>query len=649
MDWMTPLRHEDAPFVGRRPELERFVQVLEAAGGGGASVVLIEGEAGAGKTRLAQEFSDRASARGVAVVWGRCWEGEDAPRFWPWRQVVRGIAERTPSREGVSPSDIDPDADPFAMSESLLGEFDVLDAPVVVVLDDLHAADEASLFLTRALSQQLTSHAVVLCGTYRQDDVEPGSTTARVLASLGRSGEVIHLAGLPDEDVTTLFEAVTGMPPPRSLAASVQRVTGGNPFFVQELARQAAAEQSIQRPDRSVGFRVPTGVRELIGQRLDRFSEQQRDVLRAAAVLGYEFDSDDLQSLLAVERDELLEVLSDPLRVRILEEKSALGRYAFTHLLFRDVLYEELSVAERTRLHIAAAAAIEKRASEPSAHLGDLAQHYFKAGVAGDLRKALDFSTSAGRGALARREFDDAARHLHRALKVAVSLGIDDEERNALAAEMSEADAKAMSQMREGGEPATTGENSFVREGDYWKLSFAGITSRLKDSKGMRHLAELLRNPGKELLALDLVTPRAGTAAKAGATRDAGLSSDAGGAVDILDEEAKAAYKNRLEDLEEDLRDAEANNDPERAARAREEIEFLAHELATSVGLAGRSRKTSSATDRARMSVTRALRVAIDRIGEVNPPLGRHLDATVKTGTYVSYSPDPRFPPDWQL
>jgi hypothetical protein len=189
----------------------------------------------------------------------------------------------------------------------------------------------------------------------------------------------------------------------------------------------------------------------------------------------------------------------------------------------------------------------------------------------------------------------------------------------------------------------------FRREGEYWTVMFGGMTVQIRDSKGMRHLARLLREPGRELHALDLARPDvvspfspSGSAVKLSADRLAGAGP-------VLDPEAKAAYRLRLEDLQADVDEADAFNDPERGARARQEIEFLTDELAGAVGLGGRDRMAASSAERARVSVTRAIRAALARITEQSPDLGRHFEATIRTGTFCSYNPDPRVPMSWEI
>lgn len=163
---------------------------------------------------------------------------------------------------------------------------------------------------------------------------------------------------------------------------------------------------------------------------------------------------------------------------------------------------------------------------------------------------------------------------------------------------------------------------SLVRDGDVWVVSSGAATFRLKDGKGLHYLDELLRNPGREVHVSQL----------AGAVED-------GDAGPLLDEEAKRAYRRRLEELKDALEEAERFGDPGRAARARAEIEALTEQLAGAVGLGGRDRKVGSQVERARINVQRRLRDAIGRIERHDPDLGRYLQATVKTGIFCSYEP----------
>jgi hypothetical protein len=203
-----------------------------------------------------------------------------------------------------------------------------------------------------------------------------------------------------------------------------------------------------------------------------------------------------------------------------------------------------------------------------------------------------------------------------------------------------------------GGGPAEASRNLFRREGEYWTVVFDGSVVRLRDAKGLRHLARLLAHPGREFHAIDLEAAegRPAPAARLGSRAGGGerglvARRDLGDAGVLLDATARAAYRARLAELEAELEEAEGCNDPARAARARHEREFLVQELARAVGLGGRDRRAASHAERARLNATRAIRAAMASLARVNPALGRHLAATIRPGRYCSYTPDPRAPP----
>lgn len=185
----------------------------------------------------------------------------------------------------------------------------------------------------------------------------------------------------------------------------------------------------------------------------------------------------------------------------------------------------------------------------------------------------------------------------------------------------------------------------FSSQGDYWAVGYRGSISRIRACKGLGYLHHLIRNPNHDVHVLDLVAavqPVAdGGPARISTRNGSGelaVRADIGDAGELLDAQAKAAYKARLSELSEELEEAEAFGDAERAARAKEETDFLVHELARAVGLGGRDRKAASAAERARVSATKAVKATIKKIGRHNPELGRHLAKTVKTGIFCSYS-----------
>ena len=201
-------------------------------------------------------------------------------------------------------------------------------------------------------------------------------------------------------------------------------------------------------------------------------------------------------------------------------------------------------------------------------------------------------------------------------------------------------------------EPPVASLNVFRREGDYWTVTFEEHTVRVRDLKGMRYLARLLADPGREYHVLDLVAAETGRSAQLDSSHAAGSGlprAAFGDAGESLDTQAKDAYRRRLAEIDDDLEQARAIGDAERAAQADAERDFLVQELARAFGLGGRDRRAASASERARAGVTRAVRQAMTRIAEHHPQLGEHLSRTIRTGTYCAYVPDPRAPAHWRF
>ena len=193
-------------------------------------------------------------------------------------------------------------------------------------------------------------------------------------------------------------------------------------------------------------------------------------------------------------------------------------------------------------------------------------------------------------------------------------------------------------------------ENIFRHESEYWSVVFDGQTARLRDVKGVRYLARLLANPGREFHAVDLVGAEQGDPVEMTRVTNSRLRfRDAGDAGELLDRRAKEAYRRRLTEIEDDLEQALALGDASRMAQAKAERDFLARELSRAIGLGGRDRRVGSAAERARASVTRAVRHAMGRIRTHHPRLGAHLEQAIRTGTYCTYLPDPRVPIAWKL
>ena len=210
----------------------------------------------------------------------------------------------------------------------------------------------------------------------------------------------------------------------------------------------------------------------------------------------------------------------------------------------------------------------------------------------------------------------------------------------------------------EAGTSAVTGQPEciFRREGEYWTIAYDGATARLKDAKGFHYVAYLLGHPGQEIRALDLVTriggggeEPLGTASAEDFGRSDTVAGDLGHAGEVLDAQAKAAYHRRLTELQEELEEARELGNEEHAEKAEDEIEALGRALKGAIGLAGRDRRAASSTERARIAVTKAIRLSLGKVAENNPALGKLLSTTIKTGTVCAYVPDDRFPATWRL
>lgn len=622
--------------VEREAELATLEALLDDALRGVARVAFIVGEAGIGKTRLAQEIAELARARGVRVTWGRAWDLGEAPAYLAWKTLLKELDIEVALTEQA--------ADEVERIE-LFGEVARAlrkiagDTPIVIVLDDIHALDDPSVVLMRYLTRFLRDCAFLFVCTYRDDEVDPASIKGEAIAAAAREATVLRPSRLGREGANRVFQQVTGFPPPAAVAGAVEDAAHGNPLFIEEIARHVAAGSDIRRPDRSVGFRVPKGIEEVFRHKIEQGGGRRLEaLLESAAVLGVAFETRVLERVLDVNATELIDDLTDAARAGILEELSAGATYAFVHTFLREFLYERQPSAKRTETHRKAAAVLE--GLDPERYVGQIADHLFKVGRLTDPERALEWARRAGLSALETLAYEDAARHFHRALAVAREGGVATSTVDAL---------KRGLEAAEGGSEASSARpsetNRLTREGEFWTVTFAGHTARFKDAKGFGWLATLLSAPGREFHVLDLAGGREGSPSW-GREQEKAASSDSG---EMLDSQARSAYAKRIQELEQDLEEAEANNDLEHAGRMREELWFLTAELRKATGLGGQPRKIAAESERARVSVTRAVRLAIEKIAQENKALGRHLEATISTGTFVSYTPDPRVPVDWQL
>jgi DNA-binding NarL/FixJ family response regulator len=437
-------------FVGREGELAALTADLEGAVAGRGGVVVLAGEPGIGKTRLAEELAATAAARGALVLWGRCWEGEGAPAFWPWAQVVRAyvegsdpavlrqemgvgaadIAQVVPAvreclRDLPAPLPVEPEAARFRLFDSLAGFLRAAAArrPLLLVLDDLHWADAPSLALLRFVGRELEDAGLLVVGIYRHIEVERGHPLVATLADLtrGQHRRRLLLRGLDEREVARFVAVVAGVQPAAGLAAAVHRQTDGNPFFVTEVVRLLASQGRLGHaqagaPVSAAG--LPEGVKAVVAERLGRLSDRCRRVLEVAAVLGRDFQLRALQPASGLDTDRLLELLEEAEAARVVAEvPGGLGRWRFTHALVREVVYEGLPAARRVRLHGRVGEALEAvYAADPGPHLAELAHHFVAAAPGGEVTRAVRAATLAGRRALDQLAWEEAAGLFERAL-----------------------------------------------------------------------------------------------------------------------------------------------------------------------------------------------------------------------------------------
>jgi DNA-binding SARP family transcriptional activator len=432
-------------FVGRVAELELLERTLAHAFAGGGRLVLIAGEPGIGKTRLVDELALHATARGALVCVGRCWEAGGAPAYWPWLQVLRLCIEGTGagivrSQLGSGAFDLmqllpelrvlfddlpepvalEPDAARFRLFETMTSFFAKAaeQRPIVVVLDDLHAADEPSLLLLRFVARALGRTRLLLIGAYRDVDPLLGDPLVTTLTELVRESAttLIALGGLSVEDVSRYIELTSVRAPAPGVAATVHAGTDGNPLFVAEVVRLLEAEGRLN--DAVPRLAVPATLKDVIAHRMRHMTTECRSVLSLASVLGREFDLEVLARASGVERSALVELLDDPIREQLVTDvPDSPLRMRFGHALFRDGLYDDLPSSRRRQLHLRIALALEELLKDDvGTQLPELAHHFCGAVPAVEPSKAADYARRAGDQAVGLFAPEEAIRFYETAL-----------------------------------------------------------------------------------------------------------------------------------------------------------------------------------------------------------------------------------------
>ena len=466
-------------FVGRQHELDLLRGSFERACAGHGRLIMLAGEPGIGKTRTAQELASHAARREAAVLWGRCHEEAGAPPYWPWVQVIGAvlndgdpgvvaslgpgasdIAEIVPALRDLLPGleRSAPLGDPaearFRLFESIRLFLTNLSRQrtVLIVLDDLHWADAPSLRLLEFLAPAIAASRILLAGTYRATELSRRHPLSNSLGALARARHFVrvNLSGLSAEEVEA-FIAAAATSAPAGLAEALHHQTEGNPLFLREIVRfleqRGALDPGLDAADGGVPptIRIPEGVTEVIGRRLNFLSAGCNEVLALASVIGREFTWEVLLRAAAPLGDDMLiEALDEAVAAHVVEE-TAEGRYQFAHNLIRMTLYDELRIARRRQFHRDIGAAIELvHQADLGPFLPELARHFQAAGNDADATKAIDYAARAGRRADEMLAFEDATQFFQVALDaIAPRAEPDDAMRCQLLIELGEAQRKS--------------------------------------------------------------------------------------------------------------------------------------------------------------------------------------------------------------
>jgi serine/threonine protein kinase/tetratricopeptide (TPR) repeat protein len=448
-------------FVGREHELKQLQGAFDGALSGRGALAMVVGEPGIGKTAVCEQLTTYVTLRGGTILTGHCYEeGSLSLPYLAFVEALRSYATSRPPEElraqlGTAASDLarivsevrerlaveprppgDPEEDRWRLLQAVSGFLRNAAAvqPLLLVLEDLHWADQGTLDLLVHLSRNLQGARLLVIGTYRDVEVDRSHPLSAALAELRRGGEFgrVLLRGLGTPEVQRMLEAITGGPVPGSLAESIHRQTEGNPLFVQEVVRYLVEEGHLGHGQGAAALSsiaIPEGLRDVIGRRLSRLSPECNRVLAVAAVIGRDFGLETLQAVAEMSEEEIVSAIEEAVRVGVLEEQSRPGviRYRFAHAFFRQTLYEELIAPRRLRLHQQVAAALEKQyARRLDEHAAELAEHFAQSTDHADLVKAVRYGELAAERAMAVYAYGEAVRHVEQALAVQEVLDPDD-------------------------------------------------------------------------------------------------------------------------------------------------------------------------------------------------------------------------------
>lgn len=426
-------------FVGREAELESLTASLAAAHAGRLQLVSLAGEAGIGKTRVVEHFAEGLTRNGHVVLIARSPEEPGAPPFWPWIQILRGYLDSIPPMDlsaflsGLEDvAHLVPEVRPrFSSSpppllDPLQARFRMFDAiatcleraaqrtPLAIVLEDIHRADEASLLLLAYITTAIPNSPLLVVTTYR--DTHRNSSFTKATANLLRNpvARSLRIAGLPGHDAAALLESLADRKLDPAVIEILYEKSGGNPFFLSQLARHITAFRIDQ-----VAPALPADLADAVAMQIDDLSADTNELLALAAVAGSEFSIHLLAYAADTPPEHVFPLIEGAIDARVILASNTLGTYRFAHALLRDALYQRISTIRRCRFHERIARwLINLNSNEGDAHLSSISHHLYEAASLGLLDEAVEFARRAGDSASSRLAYEDAASHYARALEL---------------------------------------------------------------------------------------------------------------------------------------------------------------------------------------------------------------------------------------
>jgi class 3 adenylate cyclase/tetratricopeptide (TPR) repeat protein len=441
--------------VGRGHEMAALTRLVEGTLAGRGTLVMLTGEPGVGKTRLVEEVTGAAARSGVLALSGHCHETAGTPSYGPFVEVIEAATRTVPANrlraalgdDAAEVARIAPELHRFFpqipppvtlpadherryLFNSVQGFLHRASRmrPLLLVLEDLHWADEATLMLLRHLAERVRDVPMMVLGTYRDVEVDVTHPLAQTVEAVVRRrlGERIAVTRLPRQDVAAMVGAITGRECPDAAVAAIHAGTEGNPFFVEEVVRYLVDERRLTdergrlRPDVALGgLDVPDRVRLVIGRRLERIGGDARRVLTEAALVGRVVDAALLETMSDLDGERWLVAVEEVERARLLvpDDDAPSARYHFAHELIRQTLVAGISLPRRQRLHLRIAQAmqaLEARGLRPFA--GAVAHHLVEAGALADPSTTIHYLRIAADHAQAAAAFHDALDHVRTAL-----------------------------------------------------------------------------------------------------------------------------------------------------------------------------------------------------------------------------------------